>query len=60
MKTTWHVLPSQTITHVTDNIHILNDSNHDAHVELALNGELHVKKLTLGRLIISYTDPDGE
>lgn len=58
--TTWHVIPSRGVTHVTDHIHIFNDSDVSAHVELTPSGELHVKKLTSGRLIIGYTDPDGE
>lgn len=60
VKTTWHVLPSRAIVHVTDSIHIFNDSDHNAHVELTSTGELHVKKLAFGRLIIGYTDPNGE
>lgn len=57
VKTKWHVLPSHAITHVTDDIHIFNDSEHNAHVEVTSAGELHVKKLEFGRLVIGYTEP---
>ena len=52
--TTWHVLPSREITHVTDHIHIFNDSEHDAHVEVTSSGELIVKPIDYGRLLIGY------
>ena len=52
--TTWHVLPSHEITHVTDDIAIFNDSEYTAHVEVTLNGEVIVKPIDFGRLIISF------
>lgn len=52
--TTWHVLPSHAMTYVTDEIIIFNDSDRDAHVELTPSGELRVKPLDFGRLVISY------
>lgn len=54
VKTTWHVLPSYAITHVTDSITVFNDSDHTAHVEVTLNGEVIVKPIDFGRLIISF------
>jgi len=52
--TTWHVLPSHVITHVTDRIAVFNDSDANAHVEVTADGELLVKPLDFGRLIVSY------
>lgn len=60
MKTTWHVIPSCTIVHVTPKIHVFNPSDVNAHVEVTESGEIYVKPLDYGRLIISYMGPDGE
>ena len=57
---TWHVLPSYEITHVTNDIHVFNDSEHVAHAELTPGGELHVKPIPFGRIVIGYTDLDDE
>ena len=54
MKTTWHVLPSHEITHVTDRISIFNPSDTVAHVEVTPSGELIVKPLDFGMLTINY------
>lgn len=58
--TTWHVLPSRQITHVTDQIVIFNDSEMDAHVEVTPDGELIVRPLDFGLLSISYLLPSEE
>ena len=52
--TTWHVLPSHEITHVTENIAIFNDSESTAHVEVTPGGEVIVKPIDYGRLIVSF------
>jgi hypothetical protein len=52
--TTWHVLPSRAITHVAEHVAIFNDSDRDAHVEVLPSGEVIVKPLDFGRLIISF------
>lgn len=59
-QTTWHVIPSCAIVHVTSKIHVFNPSDTDAHVEVTESGEIYVKPLTYGRLIISYTGSDDE
>jgi hypothetical protein len=56
--TTWHVLPSHEITHVTSRIAIFNDSDRDAHVEITSAGELLVKPLDFGRLLIAYLEEE--
>lgn len=58
--TTWHVIPSHEIVHVTDQIAIFNDSDRDAHVEVASSGELLVKPLDYGRLSIAYLLAEDE
>jgi hypothetical protein len=52
--TTWHVLPSYTITYVTESVTIFNDSDHVAHVEVLPGGEVIVKPIDFGRLIVSF------
>ncbi len=55
---TWHVLKPHEITRVTDRIAILNDSEIDAHVEVSLNGEVHVKPLDFGRISIMFMEEE--
>lgn len=56
---TGHVIPSCAIVHVRDNIHVFNPSDTAAYVEVTELGEVYVKPLTYGRLIISYMGPEG-
>lgn len=58
--TTWHVLLPNEITYVTDRIAVFNDSDKDAHVEVTPSGELLVKPLDFGRLLLSYLPTDDE
>lgn len=57
---TGHVIPSHGIVHVANSIHIFNDSDRNAYVEIDDQGALHIQPLDFGRLIIGYTDPDGD
>lgn len=57
-STTWHVIPANTLTYVTERIFIYNFSDRDAHVELTSNGELLVKPLDFGRLSINYLEKE--
>lgn len=59
-KTTGHVLPSYSIVHVGPNTHIFNGSDANAYVEVTDAGEVRVKPVKFGRIIIGFTDPDGE
>ena len=55
---TGHIIPSHAIVHVSPNTHIFNGSDHRAYVEVSDAGELLIKPLDFGQLVISFGDPE--
>lgn len=51
---TGHVIPPTSITHLGPGTHIFNGSDHQAYVEVMESGELTVKPLPSGQLIIWF------
>jgi hypothetical protein len=53
-KTTGHVIPSRSIVHVGPDTHVFNGSDHTAYMEVAADGEMYVKPLASGQIIIWF------
>lgn len=50
----WHVIPSRRIVQLDSGVEIFNSSVNDAHVEVTPSGELHVKPMATGQLILHF------
>lgn len=57
-KHTGHAIPSHAIVHLSDNVHVYNDSYGNAYLEVTSDGEIQVKPIPFGRIIIGYTEPE--
>lgn len=53
--TTWHVIPSRVIVHVSPNTYIFNAGEQLAHVEVDDKGGMYIHPIASGQLVIQRT-----